>query len=51
MTDDCEEGNKQMFLNMTEQISKGQRDQNLSPILPLRDSPLGKNMKALFSNW
>ena len=49
MTSDCEEGNKQMFLKMKEQISNGKIDPNLSLILPRPH--LGKSMKASFSNW
>ena len=49
VTSDCEEGNKQMFLKMKEQISNGEIDPNLSLISPLPH--LGKNMKASFSNW
>ena len=52
MTSDCEEGNKQMFLKMKEQISNGEIDLNLSLISPLPDCPhLGKSLKAYFSNW
>ena len=52
MTSDFEEGNKQMFLKMKEQISNGEIDPNLSLLLPLPDCPhLGKRMKTSFSNW
>ena len=52
MTSDCEEGNRQMFLKMNEQISDGEIDPNLSLLSPLPDCPhLGKSMKASFSNW
>ena len=52
MTSDCEEGNKQMFPKMREQISNGYTDPNLSLIPPLPDClHLEKSMKASFSNW
>ena len=52
MTLDFEEGSKQMFLKMKEQISNGEIDPNLSLLLPLPHCPhLGKRMKTSFSNW
>ena len=52
MKSDCEEGDKQMFLKMKEQISNGKIDLNLSLISPLPDCQhLEKSTKASFRNW
>ena len=52
MTSDCEEGKRQMFLKMKEQISNEEIDPNLSLLSPLPDCPhLGKTMKASFTYW
>ena len=52
MTSDCEEGNRQMFRKMKEQISNRETESNLSLLSSLPGCPhLGKSMKASFSNW
>ena len=49
MISDCEEGNKQMFLNIKEQFLNGETDGDLSSVSPLLT--FEKYHKSTFSNW
>ena len=52
ITTDCEEGNKQMFLKLKDEIENGTFDPHICLAVPLPDAPhLGKSLKASFSNW